>query len=306
MPVDDLRFIFIVGHSGSGKTTLIKSFIPDCDWRAREHPSEGSRARGAWIVNETESIIIFGRWTGFHEIKNTAFDSRLDGTDRIHWSAVHHCKDRIQDMRQNGAKLLIADGTTLLAKPLVDTAQAAGYKVELWELQIQHGRATRRRNNRENGAPGTQIACKAHNAKWASRRKKWTEYTHVMGPVMALKRLRKLARSATGNALKQGPTARGKMSEMRSCTSSTGDGTNKKLAAAVFKQKEEERARDAKRKRDAYNAMSDKEWEKKLAERREKRSKAAKNKSLEASLLDQAVWRYRQNKCSRKKAEAAN
>ena len=123
---------------------------------------------------------------------------------------------------------------------------------------------------------------------------------------MALKRLRKLARSATGNALKQGPTTPGKMSEMRARTSSTGDGTNKKLAAAVFKQKEEERARDAKRKRDAYNAMSDKEWEKKLAERREKRSKAAKNKSLEASLLDQAVWRYRQNKCSRKKAEAAN
>lgn len=127
-------FVMIVGPPGSGKTTIVQNLIRKNSFVARV---EGQLA---WLENA--SSIILGRWKCFHV--DTKLAGHMDGTDRIHASAIPALSQKVQTFVANGKPLIIAEGLRLLNSKFLSTLESLDCDVVLFSLDTDQNLARHR------------------------------------------------------------------------------------------------------------------------------------------------------------------
>ena len=149
----------IVGYPGSGKTTCVRAIV-------HSDPAFTGVTDGkiAWV--ESNNMVVFGRWKGFH--KDTKIAGRLDGTDRIHASQFKKCVLSLAEFARRGVTHVVAEGFLLFKPMFVVEAERLGYHVRVIELSTSPDESKKRLVDRDGASAKIQI-----HEKWAKMRAKW-------------------------------------------------------------------------------------------------------------------------------------
>jgi len=281
MPDHSLRptVLVVCGHSGSGKTSVVRHLVNEISWTARNFlPRAASRdaPAAAWLESSPNpGVAVFGRWTAHHSVPGASKDmksGRLDGCDRIHWSAVQLCASRIKPLRAIGTKLIVVDGTKLLTAGFYHAALSSEYAFRVLEIGCSKHNADRRKATREAAAlaaGGAHVRTRhTPNNQWAARQPTWVDQTTTLSRAVTLAEIRRLARWALGIALPAGRVSRS--------LASTSPGP-----ARMSRQSASRRAADDKRKRSKASKTTPRDKKPQLAKRRRSYKAATANLSAE-------------------------
>lgn len=156
--------IMVAGLPGAGKTTAVRSFVEQSKHTFR---AQTASSGCAWIESEDASVVVLGRWHGYHEddaptpctTPGCARDYRPkgDGTDRLGGPALspellESCVGSVSALRAQGkANLVVADGLLfLLDEGFVSALQrVGGYEVLISWLDVDDATAAARRAQRD-------------------------------------------------------------------------------------------------------------------------------------------------------------
>ena len=158
-----MHLIFVLGYAGSGKTTTVRRLLALDAFEAKR------LGNAAWV--QGSRMVIFGRWHGYH--KDTAIANRLDGTDRIHRSAVSACTELLSRFAQSGVRVVVVEGFRLFRRTFIDEAMRIGAAVTFLELSTPRVISFERMLRRE-AADTSKVRAKSFD-RWEAQRAAWTQ-----------------------------------------------------------------------------------------------------------------------------------